>query len=108
MEPPFKPGDAAVFLSDDERGVRVRQTVVVSVTEDGDSWNVRTVHGADRVDERGEGSQVLPLDREMAVIVGDRGPNFILRPTHEEAKHERSLRERNYDRHHDRGPDRGR
>ena len=104
---PYRPGDQAIFLSDDQRGVRVRETVVLSVTPEDDGWNVRTVHGSDVVDERGEGSQLLPLDDELAKIVGERGPNFILRPTHEEPHQHRP---RGYDLNHtrDRDPDRGR
>jgi hypothetical protein len=46
---------------------------VVAVRQDGDGWAVETLAGTERVDERGEGSRLVPLDAEMAVEFEERG-----------------------------------
>jgi hypothetical protein len=61
--------------------MRVEQTAVVDVRPDGDGWSVETLAGTEHVDERGEGSRLVPLDAEMAAEFEDRGTSFVVRST---------------------------
>jgi hypothetical protein len=78
---PYRVGDPAVFISDDPAGMRVERTAVVAVRQDGDGWAVETLAGTERVDERGEGSRLVPLDAEMAVEFEERGSSFVVQST---------------------------
>jgi hypothetical protein len=71
----------AVWLAVDPEGMRVEQTAVVDVRPDGDGWTVETLAGTEHVDERGEGSRLVPLDPEMAAEFEDRGTSFVVRST---------------------------
>jgi hypothetical protein len=68
----------AVWLAVDPEGMRVEQTAVVDVRPDGDGWTVETLAGTEHVDERGEGSRLVPLDAEMAAEFEDRGTSFVV------------------------------
>jgi len=81
MTAPFRVGDPAVFISDHEDGMRVERTAVLDVRPDGDGWTVETLAGTEHVDERGEGSRLVPLDAEMAAEFEDRGTSFVVRST---------------------------
>ena len=61
--------------------MRVERTAVVAVRQDGDGWAVETLAGTERVDERGEGSRLVPLDAEMAVEFEERGSSFVVQST---------------------------
>jgi hypothetical protein len=52
-----------------------------AVRADVDEWAVETLAGTERVDERGEGARLVPLDAEMAVEIEERGPSFVVRST---------------------------
>jgi hypothetical protein len=78
---PYRVGDPAVFISNDNEGMRVERTAVVAVRADGDGWLIETLAGSERVDERGEGRQLVPLDAEMAQAFEDRGPSFVVTST---------------------------
>jgi hypothetical protein len=69
----------AVWLEVDPAGMRVERTAVVEVPPDGDGWTVETLAGTEHVDERGEGSRLVPLDAEMAAEFEDRGTSFVVR-----------------------------
>jgi len=84
MTAPYRVGDPAVWLALDSEGMRVERTAVVAVRQDGDGWTVETLAGAEHVDERGEGSRLVPLDAEMAGEFEDRGPSFVVHSTVEE------------------------
>jgi len=71
----------AVWLAVDPEGMRVEQTAVVDVRPDGDGWTVETLAGTEHVDERGEGSRLVPLDAEMAAEFEDRGTSFVVVPS---------------------------
>lgn len=82
MTAPFRVGDPAVWLDIDPEGMRVQRTAVVAVRPDGDGWSVVTLAGTERVDERGEGRQLVPLDPEMAAEFEDRdAASFVVRST---------------------------
>jgi hypothetical protein len=81
MTAPYRVGEPAVFISDDPDGMRVERTAVVAVRADGDGWSVETLAGTEHVDERGEGSRLVPLDAEMAAEFEDRGTSFVVRST---------------------------
>ena len=81
MAAPFRVGDRAVWIDADPKGLRVSRTTLVNVRPDGDGWTVVTLAGTERVDERGEGSRLVPLDTEMAVELEDRGTSFVGKST---------------------------
>jgi hypothetical protein len=81
MTAPYRVGMPAVFLDADADGMRVTRTAVVDVRPDGDGWTVVTLVGTEHVDERGEGSRLVPLDAEMAAEFEDRGSSFVVRST---------------------------
>jgi hypothetical protein len=75
-------GSPAVFLSDAPDGMLVERTAVIDVRPDGDGWTVITIAGTEHVDERGEGSRLIPLDNEMAAEFEDRNTtSFVVRST---------------------------
>jgi hypothetical protein len=81
MTSPYRVGSPAVYIQDDPGGMRVERTAVVAVRQDGDHWIVDTLAGTERVDEHGEGRQLVPLDAEMAVEFESRGPSFVVEST---------------------------
>jgi hypothetical protein len=82
MTAPFGVGSPAVWIDDDPEGMRVTRTAVISVRADGDGWLVETLAGTERVDGRGEGSQLVPLDAEVAAEFEDRDTtSFVVRST---------------------------
>jgi hypothetical protein len=78
----------AVWLEVDPAGMRVERTAVVDVPPDGDGWTVETLAGTEYVDERGEGSRLVPLDAEMAAEFEDRGTSFVVRSTVDDLEHD--------------------
>jgi hypothetical protein len=78
---PFRVGDPAVWLEAVPEGMKVEQTAVLDVRPEGDGWTVVTPIGTEHVDERGEGSQLVALDAEMAAEFRERGSSFVIRST---------------------------
>ena len=70
----------AVWLEVDPAGMPIERTAVLDVRPDGDGWTVETLAGTEHVDERGEGSRLVPLDAEMAAEFEDRGTSFARAP----------------------------
>jgi hypothetical protein len=112
MTAPFRTGDPAVWLDLSDNGLRATQVAVLRVVQIGDRYGVETTLGCDVVDERGEGSRLLPMDAELAQEFQEHGPSFVVRSTEREIEQDldRSLDWRRFEddlaRDSDRGPDR--
>lgn len=81
-EAPYQRGDQAIWLEADERGLRAYRAEVVGVSQEAyDLWSVATTHGHERVDSRGEGPRLLPMDPELAEDLASHGDGYLIEPT---------------------------
>lgn len=82
MSAPYERGQSAAWLEFDENGMRVYQASVVGVSKEAtDLWLVSTTHGQERVNDRGEGPRLVPVDPEIAEEFARRGDGFLVEST---------------------------
>jgi hypothetical protein len=82
MTAPYERGQSAAWLEFDENGMKVYRAEVVGVSKEAyDTWLVSTTHGQERVNDRGEGPRLVPVDTEIAEEFARRGDGFLVEST---------------------------
>lgn len=84
MTPPYRVGDQIAWIDADDAGVRVSRATVLTVERGQQGWSVETARGRESVDQRGEGSRVVPIDDELERDFEVRGESFIVQSTVQE------------------------
>jgi hypothetical protein len=82
MDAPFERGQSVAWLEFDPEGMRVFRAEVTGVSrETYATWLISTTHGQERVNDRGEGPKLVPVDADIADDFVRRGDGFLVRST---------------------------